>query len=192
VAHIYIAWIHPFGDGNGRTARLAEYGILFGSGVPSPAAHLLSDHYNRTRSQYYRELDRASKSGGDLLPFIRYAVQGFLDGLREQIDRVRREQLDVAWENYVHSQFTQNKPTPTQKRRRDLVLALANFEVIPVSVIEDEIPAVLAREYRGAGDRMMGRDLNVLASMGLVTRRYGQVMPNKHLISAFLPDRVEA
>jgi Fic family protein len=25
VAHIYVAWIHPFGDGNGRTARLMEW-----------------------------------------------------------------------------------------------------------------------------------------------------------------------
>ncbi len=24
LAHLYIAWIHPFGDGNGRTARLAK------------------------------------------------------------------------------------------------------------------------------------------------------------------------
>ncbi len=28
VAHIYLAWIHPFGDGNGRTARLVEFRIL--------------------------------------------------------------------------------------------------------------------------------------------------------------------
>jgi len=54
VAHVYIAWIHPFGDGNGRTARLVEFGILAAAGVPSVAAHLLSNHYNATRSRYYR------------------------------------------------------------------------------------------------------------------------------------------
>jgi len=63
LAHLYIAWIHPFGDGNGRTARLLEFQILISSGVPAPAAHLLSNHYNLTRSEYYRQLDRASKSG---------------------------------------------------------------------------------------------------------------------------------
>jgi Fic family protein len=45
VAHLYIAWIHPYGDGNGRTARLLELQILLDAGVPSPAAHLLSNHY---------------------------------------------------------------------------------------------------------------------------------------------------
>lgn len=48
-AHLYLAWIHPFGDGNGRTARLLEFMILLGGGVPAPAAHVLSNHYNQTR-----------------------------------------------------------------------------------------------------------------------------------------------
>jgi hypothetical protein len=75
VAHLYLAWIHPFGDGNGRTARLLEFHILLSAGVPSPAAHLFSNHYNLTRAEYYRQLDYASKSGGrsDLLPELRRA-----------------------------------------------------------------------------------------------------------------------
>ncbi|OHD76316.1 MAG: hypothetical protein A2V99_18435 [Spirochaetes bacterium RBG_16_67_19] len=40
-AHLYLAWIHPFGDGNGRTARLVELLLLLNGGVPAPAAHLL-------------------------------------------------------------------------------------------------------------------------------------------------------
>jgi Fic family protein len=70
VAHVYIAWIHPFGDGNGRTARLVEFGILIAAGIPSVSAHLLSNHYNLTRTAYYRQLDRASRSGGDLSSFF--------------------------------------------------------------------------------------------------------------------------
>ena len=60
--HLYTAWVHPFGDGNGRTARLAEFMILAREGVPSPCAHLLSNHYNLTRSEYYRQLDRSSRA----------------------------------------------------------------------------------------------------------------------------------
>jgi Fic family protein len=32
VTHLYIAWIHPFGDGNGRTARLIELMLLLQGG----------------------------------------------------------------------------------------------------------------------------------------------------------------
>jgi len=191
VAHVYLAWIHPFGDGNGRTARLVEFHILFSSGVPLPAAHLLSDHYNRTRTQYYRELAHASGSGGDLMPFLRYAVQGFLDGIRGQIAEVRSHQMDVAWENYVHDQFKMKKTTPTQKRRRDLVLELTGRGWVPVSKIEDLSPA-LARSYATAGDRMLQRDLNAIAKMGLLDRTRGRVRARKHIIQAFLPARVQA
>jgi Fic family protein len=70
-----------------------------------PAAHLLSNHYNETRSEYYRQLDMASRSGGDVIPFIRYAMQGFVDGLRDQINLVRDQQLHVAWINFVYDRL---------------------------------------------------------------------------------------
>ena len=72
VAHLYLAWIHPFGDGNGRVARLVECQILLGAGIPNPATHLLSNHYNETRSEYYRRLERSSSEPmGLLAPGIR-------------------------------------------------------------------------------------------------------------------------
>lgn len=190
VAHVYIAWIHPFGDGNGRTARLLEFHILFSSGVPLPAAHLLSDHYNRTRTEYYRQLTLASRSGGDLIPFIRYALEGFLDGLRGQISMIREQQMHVAWENYVHEKFREQRTSPTQKRRRDLVLELSNRDWVPSSEIELLTPR-LAREYAGAGDRMVQRDLNAIAKLGLIERKHGRVRARKQIIRAFLPGRVE-
>jgi Fic family protein len=35
VTHVYIAWIHPFADGNGRTARLLEFYLLMRLGFPA-------------------------------------------------------------------------------------------------------------------------------------------------------------
>jgi len=190
VAHVYLAWIHPFGDGNGRTARLVEFHLLFASGVPLPAAHLLSDHYNLTRTEYYRELARASGSGGDLIPFISYALQGFLDGIRAQIGRVREQQMRVAWENYVHDRFRQFKVSPTQKRRRDLVLELTAHDWVDTGGVALLTPQI-ARDYATAGDRMLQRDLNAIAALNLVERRHGKVRARTELVRAFLPHRVE-
>lgn len=190
IAHVYLAWIHPFGDGNGRTARMMEFHVLFANGIPLPAAHLLSDHYNLTRTEYYRQLAKASASGGDLLPFIRYALRGFLDGLRGQIALVREQQMRVAWENYVHGQFRKLKSSPTQKRRRELVFDLTDHgKWVEVSSIPLLTPK-LAREYAKAGDRMVQRDLNAVAKMQLIQRRHGKVTANRGMIQAFLPRRV--
>jgi Fic family protein len=189
LAHLYIAWIHPFGDGNGRTARLLEFYLLMDAGVPVPAAHLLSDHYNKTRSEYYRQLDHASKSGGDVLPFIAYACQGLLDGLRSQIRMVREQQQKVAWENYVHEVFRAMKNSSSHKRQRDLVLALGDQAAwVEVSKIHTlSVPMALA--YPPEKPRLLARDLNFIASKGLIERTHGKARARRELIQAFLPRR---
>ena len=188
VAHLYFAWIHPFGNGNGRTARLIEFQILLTAGVPTPAAHLLSNHYNLTRTEYYRQLDQASKSGGKILPFIEYAVQGFVDGLREQLKVIRKQQWDVTWENYVHDLYRE-KSGPTETRQRWLALDLGEInEPVAVGKIGELTPR-LAKAYATKTPKTLQRDLIDLESMGLIERNSGTVRARREIILAFLPWR---
>lgn len=190
VAHIYLAWIHPFGDGNGRTARLIEFQILISSGIPAPAAHLLSNHYNQTRTEYYRLLDESSRSGGDLMPFMLYAVRGFVDGLRSQLQVIRKQQWDVAWENYVHEQF-KGKHTVCSERRKHLVLDLSEKDgPTPVSELLQLSPRVAAA-YANKTKRTIARDVNALMKMRLVFMSGKGVQPRKGKILAFLPITAE-
>jgi Fic family protein len=188
IAHLYLAWIHPFADGNGRTARLLEFRILLGAGVPAASAHLLSNHYNLTRSEYYRQLEHASKSGGDVLPFISYAIQGFLDGLKQQIDMIWMQQWDIAWRNYVHEQF-RDKSSSSHVRQRHLVLDLSLQSVpVPKGGIP-EISARLARAYANRTDKTLTRDLNAMCGAGLIVATPDGYRAHKELILAFLPQR---
>ncbi|MPZ83178.1 MAG: Fic family protein [Actinophytocola sp.] len=185
LAHLYLAWIHPFGDGNGRTARLIEFQLLIQAGVPMPAAHLLSDHYNQTRTQYYVELEKtSSKAPFPIEQFIRYAMRGFVDELREQINAIRQSQMDVTWEHYIHQRF-RNQETMAKRRQRALVLDMGK-EFIPRSEIRTVSPRIAAA-YAGKTDRAISRDLNALAKMQLVRRVRGGVIANRTIVRAFLP-----
>lgn len=188
LAHLYIAWIHPFGEGNGRTARLVEFLILARSGkVPLPAAHLLSNHYNLTRDRYYRELDKASKSGGDIRGFIEYAIEGFVDGIRSQIDEVRMQQLRVAWINFVHDEMARFPTGKASDRQRELVLAMPVDRAVPRSELAGLTP-VLAHRYAQAGPRTLSRDLNRLERAGLLNRiGRSNYQASVHKMEAFLP-----
>jgi Fic family protein len=124
IAHLYVAWIHPFGDGNGRTARLLEAMILLKSSVPSPAAHLLSNFYNSTRSEYYRVLDRAGKAR-DPLAFVGYAVAGLRDELRDQRAKLMEKVWKVVWKNHIYATFDRKKKTARTHRQQRLALELA-------------------------------------------------------------------
>lgn len=190
LAHLYLAWIHPFGDGNGRTARLVEVQILLCSGIPSPAAQLLSNHYNQTRSEYYRQLAAASKSGGDVIPFLMYAGRGFRDGLREQIEHVRQLQWDIAWQNYVHERFERLQSDANLRRKR-LLLELSQRGEVDVDTIPS-LSGAIARDYANRTAKTLSRDLNALEGMGLLGRQGRKVWAMKQMILAFLPTRVRS
>jgi len=188
MAHLYMAWIHPFGDGNGRTARLVEFHILLSAGVPFPAAHLFSNHYNQTRSEYYRQLDRASKSGGEIVPFIQYALRGFVDGLREQLDTIWTQQWDVFWRDFVHEKF-RSRNSPAATRRRHLALDLGDHGGwVNVANIA-ELSTRLAVAYAGKTTKSIQRDLSTLVSMELIHRDGHRVRARRERIFAFLPLR---
>jgi Fic family protein len=190
MAHLYIAWIHPFGDGNGRTARLMEFQILVQSGVPVPAAHLLSDFYNRTRDVYYRELERtSSETPYRVNRFMHYALQGFVDELITQLGVIREEQMRVTWVNYVHDRFRHKAPTPAQQRQLRLVLALS---VKDEPRATKELPLLtpeLAMLYAGKTPKTVTRDVNALLNMGLIRREESGVVANTRVIAAFLPEK---
>ena len=192
IAHLYVAWIHPFGDGNSRVARLMEFYALLSAGVPSTASHVLSNHYNQTRSEYYRQLDRASKSGGDVMPLLEYAVQGFVDGLRDQLKVVREQQLDIAWRDFVHSQF-HGRVGEAQRRQRDLALAIADFkgpfsDWIPIADLSELNPS-LAKAYARKSQKTLQRDLVELERMQLIEKSGREVRAKTEVILAFLPAR---
>lgn len=191
VAHLYLAWIHPFGDGNGRVARLVEFQLLLGAGVPTPAAHLLSNHYNQTRAEYYRQLDRASGSGGEILPFVEYAVRGFADGLREQLRLIKNQQFDDRWEQYVYESFGDTK-SGAELRRRQLALDLSRHEApVPKSRLGTLSPA-LAAAYADRTAKTLTRDVNALVRMGLVERVAGGYHARREILLAFLPISTDA
>ncbi len=191
LAHLYIAWIHPFGDGNGRTARFVEFQLLLFSGVPAPAAQLLSNHYNQTRTEYYRQLDQASKTGGDVVPFLTYAVHGFVEGVRAQLAVIREQQWTVAWESFISDIFRQ-KSGKTSERRKTLILDISMRNVsVPLHQLTEVSPRV-AVLYASLSNRTLLRDVKALLAENLVKIDAEGIRANKELVLAFLPTRAHS
>lgn len=194
-AHLYIAWIHPYGDGNGRTARLVEFDLLLRAGVPDVSAHLLSNHYNLTRDEYYRHLDHSHRAHPDnegaVFAFIRYALQGFVDGMNAQIEELHAHQRDIHWRDFVHRQFD-NRATAADGRRRHLILDLSQQDTadagVPIAALRRLTPR-LAADYADKTDKTLRRDLTTLAKMHLLTITGKTVRANLDQLTGFLPRR---
>ncbi len=202
IAHLYLAWIHPFGDGNGRTARLLELHILLSEGFPVPAGQLLSNHYNRTRERYYRQLAEASRTK-DPLGFTLYGIEGYVDEIRAQLDRIWGMQYVDRWEQYVYQRFGEIN-SDAQHRRLRLIKdissqsiqvtgtrALPEREPIPRSALRRLSPE-LALMYANKTDRTLNRDLEELEEMGLLQRDSRGFTPQSDLVLGFMPPAARA
>ena len=182
VTHVYIEWIHPFGDGNGRTGRLLEFYILLRGGNPDIASHILSNHYNETRSEYYRQLDQANKTR-DLSAFLRYAIQGYYDGLKAVLRSLVSNSLEIAWKYLVHARFAERpyRKKVVFKRRRRLALALPpNRDLTPDEIMM--LTPEMAREYASLTARTLLRDLDELREMEIVIEKDGRMRANLGLL----------
>ena len=198
VAHVYFAWIHPYGDGNGRLARLLEFAILLNAGFPDIAAHLLSNFYNDTRDMYYHQLqgshgeiqDGSYPDEANLHGFLEYALQGLKDELDRQFERIYALQFRSIWHDVIHAAFRKkfsDNLSKTRQRQKRLVLDLTErrFDE-PVS--REEIPslsAALARAYHDKTARTIQRDLNELVQMALLKRVAGGYLPNTDILLVF-------
>ena len=191
LAHLYVAWIHPFGDGNGRTARLLEAMILLQSGVPSPASHLLSNYYNSTRTEYYRTLDKASKAR-DHLAFVDYAITGLRDELREQRSKLMEKVWKVVWKNHIYATYDRKQKTNRAHRQQRLALELAK-QTGPVKLSDMRmISADVALLYGNKRSfATLRRDVQALLAdelvMAVKTDRQVEYVTNIQKLSLMLP-----
>ena len=194
VAHLYLAWIHPFGDGNGRTARLLELQILLSAGFPVPTCQLLSNHYNQTRAAYYRQLSISSREAHGVLAFLAYAAQGFVDQLREQLTVIWEQQFEDRWAQYVHQTFRDRK-SETDIRRLRLVLDLsgsfhASGKPVPKRAVPDLTPR-LAAAYATKTEKTLSRDLNAIKGLGLLRSEREGWVPEDEAIRGLRPPAVD-
>ena len=189
VAHIYLEWIHPFGDGNGRTGRLLEFYILIRGGIPNIASLILSNHYNETRSEYYRQLENAVLKR-DLTAFIEYALVGFRDGLITTLETIRSGLFGITWQKLIYDEFAAKKYKRVDvfKRQRELMLAFPIDKYLSVDKITLMSPEI-ARIYATLSGRTVLRDLEELVRMNLLIKDGDKYKANSELLrlQGYLP-----
>lgn len=189
VTHVYIEWIHPFGDGNGRTGRLLEFYILLRAGLPSIVSHILSNFYNLTRHEYYRQIDKARKER-NLTEFIGYALQGFRDGLKENLNIIQESQFSIFWQHHIYKTFAELKYTKKGafKRKRGLMLQMPLNKEFTVDEILELSPDI-AKKYATYGRATVLRDLKELQELNLLRKVGRNYTANTKILKAMMPGK---
>lgn len=107
IAHQEIAAIHPFFDGNGRTARAFATLILYARGYDFKKLFALEDYYNEELPDYHQAINIGisyDQRKVDFTPWLEYFVNGF----REEIENVKnkvRSLSTIKMDENVNSQI---------------------------------------------------------------------------------------
>ena len=189
ITHVYIEWIHPFGDGNGRTGRLFEFYILLRAGLPNIISHILSNFYNQTRPEYYRQLDQARKNK-NLTGFIKYAVLGFRDGLKENLSVIQESQFSIFWYYFIYEAFADVKYTKKTafKRKRNLILQMPINQEFDVDEILELTPNI-AKKYATVNRATVLRDLKELQDLRLLIKTGRKFKANTGILKTLMPSK---
>ncbi len=92
IAHYELVRIHPFVDGNGRTARALATLILYLRGFDTKRFFALDDYYNEDRSRYYAALRTVDPETVDVTEWLEY----FTEGVAVSMGKVKRAILDLS------------------------------------------------------------------------------------------------
>ena len=117
LAHHRFAWVHPFGNGNGRVVRLMTHALLIKYGFQVAAAGRLLNPaavFCADRNRYYSLLSQAdSGAEADLEAWCLYV----LAGIRDELQKV------IRLSDYAHLQAQVLIPAVLHARQRQWVTA---------------------------------------------------------------------
>ncbi|MBI4301579.1 MAG: Fic family protein [Chloroflexi bacterium] len=164
VAHFYLVSIHPFGDGNGRTARAVESLLLYKSMINARGFYSLSNFYYKNREDYIRHLDYVRfQSDGDLTPFVLFALRGLVEELkivhREVLESVR----SITFNDYAR-EYIEREVGLSSLRGRRLLFAILDLKE-PTRLAALKASPI----YRDVGVRTILRDISFLLHHKLIT-----------------------
>jgi len=95
ITHYELVRIHPFIDGNGRTARLMATLVLSKRGFDVKRFFSLDDYYDHDRRSYYEALKSVDQSSIDTTGWIEYFTEGVAVSIKQVQDRVIGLSKDV-------------------------------------------------------------------------------------------------
>lgn len=83
IAQFHLVHIHPFLDGNGRTARLLSTLCLYRKGYDFKKLFTISEYYDRNRADYYKAIQSVRENDMDMTGWLEYFSEGLAVQLRE-------------------------------------------------------------------------------------------------------------
>ena len=151
IVHHQFVTIHPFIDGNGRTARAWATLVLYHRGFDVKKLFALEDYYNLDRQSYYEAIRRV-RTEKDLTSWLEYFAQGFLQELIQVLEKMELFSLETKTKEPVYL---------TKRQRKILEFMAINHKIFRSDVVD----------IASVSPKTAYRELEFLNQKGLIKRK---------------------
>ena len=167
--HYHIGAMHPFLDGNGRTARALEAIMLRRAGLKDPLFIAMSNYYYDEKPTYLTSLSRVRERQHDLTEFLVFGLRGIVIQCHRLFNEIRTQVSKALFRNLMYDLFSRLESA------RKRVIAKRQIEILKLLLDKDqlelnELVKALSGLYKSLGNprKAIVRDILHLMNLGAV------------------------
>jgi Fic family protein len=193
--HYHIAAMHPFLDGNGRTARALESLMYQKAGLRDTAFIAMSNYYYEEKTRYLAVLAEVRSKEHDLTPFLILGLKGLEIQCNRLLREITRQMQKALFRDTMYSLFNRlhsSRKRVIHKRQIEMLRILLDQESVSIG----DFWKRMEPSYRSLGSpvKAFTRDLNSLVGLGAIhiiendggwTARINLTWPSEITESAF-------
>ena len=160
MTHLNLALLHPFSDGNGRTARCIQTAVLASDGIVAPTFSSIEEYIGHNQQGYYNVLAEVGGGGWhplrDVKPWVRFCLRGHYVQAQTLLRRTR--ELERVYAELLNLVESRGLPDRT---------AMALLQAAFGSKVRNS-------SYRVSADvsnNLASRDLKILVDTNLIVPR---------------------
>lgn len=154
IVHYEIVRIHPFVDGNGRTARVIATIVLSKRGFDTKRFFALDDYYDQDRRRYYDALKNIDQNTLDLTGWLEY----FTEGVAVSIKAVKDKVVGLS------------KGVRVLKEKGQIALTETQMKIVEFIINKDKITNRDIRELFGISNRAALDEINKLIMLKIIEK----------------------
>jgi len=154
ITHYEIVRIHPFIDGNGRTARIMASLVLFIRGFDVKRFFALDDYYDNDRKAYYDALKAVDPNTRNLTAWLEY----FSEGVAVSAEAIRKRVIGLS------------KDIEILKQKGQIALTERQMKIVERIITKGSITNREARKLLGLSDEGIRNEISKLIESEVLTK----------------------
>lgn len=169
--HYHFAAIHPFLDGNGRTARALEAIMLQRTGLRDTLFIAMSNYYYENKVGYLNALNATGEARHDLTAFLKFGLRGIQTQCQRLFAEIRLQIAKALYRNTMTDMFGRLKSS------RKRVMSARHIQLLNLLLDEQEMKLALLTErtrhlYTVRNPyKALVRDLNYLIQLRAISAK---------------------